>query len=307
MIRTLPSIFLTFLSFNCFSAPVFNLAINQDCLVAELPTMKAEFVIYKGSCINGKANGYSEVRWFNKNRDLIGVTTGIFTNGVLGGSITYSNYKDKFIYTGEIVDGLFNGVGTYITEYLSYKGLFKNGEYSGYGMIEQSDGTLIKGWFREDKLNGYGHISFKSGLIKEGNFIDWKLNGYGIEKYPNGGRYEGSFKNGSYDGLGILFKPNGEEMPVAFFANGKFLQVAGSTPRSYFSDLSQLFKPSIKISEDQENELSSKINRMQPQLERSRSVNIISPNGSVSTGTMWSNKPPGSVGLGGGTFIQLDK
>jgi len=307
MNRTLLFVLFTLFSLNCLSSPVFIPSLSQRCFVAELPTMKSEYVIYDGPCVNGEANGNSEVAWFNKKNDLVGVTTGTFKNGLLGGSIIYSNHIDKFLYIGEMADGLFNGIGTYITEDLKYNGLFKNGDYSGYGIIEQSDGTRIKGWFREGKLNGYGHISFKNGLIKEGNFIDWKLNGYGIEKYPNGGRYEGSFKNGNYEGLGILFKPNGEEMPVAYFSNGKFLQVAGSTPRSYFSDLSQLFKPSIKISEEQENELSSRIHRIQPQLERSRSVNIISPNGNVSTGTLWSNKPSGSVSFGGGTFIQLDK
>ena len=307
MIRTLSFIFLTLLSFNCISVPAFTLAINQHCWVEELPTMKSEFVFYEGGCVKGKANGIGEATWFNKEREVIGVTRGTFTNGVLAGSIYYSNRKEKFVYTGEIIDGFYNGTGTLIINDLIYKGLFKNGEFNGYGMIEQFDGTLIKGWFKEDKLNGYGHISFKNGLIKEGNFIDWKLNGYGIEKYPDGGRYEGSFKNGSYDGLGILFKPNGEEMPVAYFSNGKFVQVAVSTPRSYFSDLSQLFKPSIKISEEQENELNSRINRMQPLFNGSQSVNIISPNGSVRTGSMWSNKRPGSSSLGGGTFIQLDK
>ena len=278
---------------------------TTGCKVWDSEINVSQKIRFLGVCKNGFADGQGTVEFIENGRVEV-IWYGFFTNGYLQGP---ANIKDNNSETvGIIRNSVLNGEGRIaFTNGTIVEGAFIDGKLNGYGKISYGNGTLIKGWFKNDKLNGYGLAAYKNGVTNEGDFIDGKLNGYGIQTVTNGGRYEGFFKNSKYDGIGTLYKPNGEAMPIAMYSDGNFIRTIGSSSSVLNSYSPQQLTPAARTSAEQENELDSRIRNTQNQLERSRSINIISPNGSVTTGTMWSNKPPGSVGLGGGTFIQLDK
>ena len=278
---------------------------TTGCKVWDSDIDASQTIRFTGVCKNGFADGQGTVEWIANGRVEI-IWYGFFNNGYLQGPASIKDRNAEIV--GIFRNSKLNGEGR-----IAFKdgpiveGAFIDGKLNGYGKIHYGNGTLVKGWFKNDELNGYGLATYKNGVTNEGSFIDGKLNGYGIQTYTNGGRYEGFFKNSKYDGIGTLFKPNGEAMPIAMYSDGVFIRIIGSSSSASNSYLSQQLTPSARLSAEQENELGTRISNTQNHLERSRSINIISPNGNVTTGTIWSNKSPGSIGLGGGTFIQLDK
>jgi len=279
MYRILITVFAALLSLDCFSGQSFVLAINQHCWVEELPTMKSEFVIYHGDCIKGKANGVGEVTWFNDDREVVGVTTGTFTNGVIGGSIYYSNHKDKFMYFGEIVNGQFNGNGILLTEKSTYEGSFFQGKPHGQGVQKWNSGTRYVGSFYQGRINGFGSMH-----------------------YTNGGKYVGQWANGLYEGEGIMYAPNGSFVGVGVFANGAFVRLADvhrNVPENFVTP--QIATPTVQfISESEANNATRSIS-----LNGTKQINIITPNGGVIQGSIWSTQRGGS--LNSGTFLQIHK
>jgi hypothetical protein len=278
---------------------------TTGCKIWDSEIDVSQTIRYAGVCKNGFADGQGTVE-FIENGKVELIWYGFFTNGYLQGPASIKRRDSETV--GIIRNSELNGEGRItFTNGTIVEGAFMDGKLNGYGKIRYGNGTLLKGWFKNNELNGYGLATYKNGITYEGNFIDGKLNGYGIQTVTNGGRYEGFFKNSKYDGIGTLFKPNGEAMPIAMYSDGVFIRIIGSSSSASNSYLSQQLTPSARLSAEQENELSTRISNTQNHLERSRSINIISPNGNVTTGTIWSNKSPGSIGLGGGTFIQTDK
>ena len=125
-------------------------------------------------------------------------------------------------YTGNLINGKFNGQGELISynkdkqlEFF-YEGKFKDGNMNGKGKIKlyNKDGNLdrcYEGDFKDDKYNGKGELIFynKDGESKnysyEGDFKDDKCHGKGkLTFYNKNGEsfcsYEGDFKDDKYNG-----------------------------------------------------------------------------------------------------------
>lgn len=108
---------------------------------------------------------------------------------------------DGTIYTGEMINGLFNGNGVQTRNgKILYDGEFKDGLYNGKGKLI-TEAYVYEGYFSKGIIDGHGKIT-----------------------YYNKQKYEGDFKNSVYDGMGVLEDSNGAVYTGDFkkhFRNGK--------------------------------------------------------------------------------------
>jgi LysM repeat protein len=121
--------------------------------------------IYRGEFLNGESTGY-------------GVRT-----------ITDADHGNNIVnkYSGEWLKGRREGQGI-IEEYkrsalsFSYKGSFKNHQYSGHGVLKEGNGDVYDGEWSEDKRNGYGTQTHKNGKIEKGTWKDDVLMQHDVSK-----------------------------------------------------------------------------------------------------------------------------
>ena len=282
-----------------FAMSGFLFDVESKCKVWDPSIGDGESLRFSGNCKNGFADGIGTAEWIQNNA-VIETWTGFFVNGVLEGRARIKN--SKFDHIGIYKNLRWDGEGRRLySQGTVHEGTFMGDWLNGFGVIRQNDGTVVKGWFRDGLLNGYGEVAYRDGTKQEGDFVEGKLNGYGVARYSNGGGYQGQWRNGKYDGIGILSKPDGSEMPIGMYSGGKFIQFADAPS---YSTVQSRSAPQKSIGQ-QEIEMLGNISNTQSVLNQSSTVNIISPNGKVTTGTMWSTQQPGM--LGGGTFIQLNK
>lgn len=72
-------------------------------------------------------------------------------------------------YTGQVLDGLFHGVGTfYYGDNERYEGEFTYGKREGHGRFYYADGSIYDGEWVDDKIKGKGTAYFASGNVYEG-------------------------------------------------------------------------------------------------------------------------------------------
>lgn len=160
---------------------------------------------------------------------------GIITNGVINKGEMF--FKNKFKYSGDIYNNLPSNKGVYynFSEKYIYEGDLVEGLMDGNGIIKYSDGSWYEGQFKKDKYEGKGKIAFKNGGSYEGEFRNNLMNGKGKYTYPDGKIFEGNYQNGLKHGFGkiswnenkyfegywINNKQHGEGN---FFLNGKILK-----------------------------------------------------------------------------------
>jgi len=163
---------------------------------------------FKGSLINGEANGEGEILINHKIKYI-----GDFNNNIPNKKGKLFNLIDKSIYEGDLVEG----------------------KKEGKGIIKFNDGTIYEGDFINDKYEGNGKLTFKNGCVYEGNFNNNSFNGKGKYIYTDGKVYDGDFQMGLKHGYGKLIwnedkyfegywvnnKQHGEGK---FYNNGKILK-----------------------------------------------------------------------------------
>ena len=92
-------------------------------------------------------------------------------------------FQDKdFVIMGEFKEGDLNGKGIVFNKNLNkkiYEGSFVNGEKSGNGVLNLSNGDKYEGEFKNNKYNGKGVYYFKGGKSWSGNFKEGSFDGEG--------------------------------------------------------------------------------------------------------------------------------
>lgn len=92
------------------------------------------------------------------------------------------------LYEGEMEDGRFHGLGTYI---------FTNGD-------------KYTGKFSKNLMHGYGEFTWKSGQRFIGEFCEHAKHGEGVMYEPNGDRVEASWSKGKLHGRGVHYSSTGQ-------------------------------------------------------------------------------------------------
>lgn len=98
----------------------------------------------------------------------------------------------------EFINGHANGIG--ITKYnngIIHKGFIKNNMYNGFGIMYNSDETVLYvGEWKNSKRHGKG-ISYQNGIKYDGEWIDDMPSGRGALTNNNGVTFHGVFQNGN--------------------------------------------------------------------------------------------------------------
>ena len=173
--------------------------------------IEGSLYVYKGSWLKNKKNGYGEITsnegtsysGYFENGEIKGEGIKTNSNGdIIKGNWTNNDFPSgencSYIgqngqqYYGEIVDGKFEGYGTFIDSNGSkYEGSFMGNQRTGFGQQIYSDGSVYTGYYYGNQRN------------KEGSF-----------EFSNGYTYEGGFLNGVFYGNGYLIAEENEEITV---------------------------------------------------------------------------------------------
>ena len=101
-----------------------------------------------------------------------------------------------------------NGYGVFICADGEYKGEWKNGDQSGYGVKTWTDGDRYEGNWKDDEINGKGTYTWPDGRKYEGEYQNGKKNGKGTYTWADGRKYEGEYQNGEKNGQGTYLDVN---------------------------------------------------------------------------------------------------
>lgn len=106
-------------------------------------------------------------------------------------------------YTGDRVNGIFEGVGTYVwDDGEKYEGNWSNGMYNGQGTYTWINGEKYEGEWKTEAFEGQGKYTWPSGSYYEGEWKGGVKEGHGVYSWANGDRYEGEWKAGVKEGQG---------------------------------------------------------------------------------------------------------
>ena len=135
--------------------------------------------------------------------------------------------EGRITYTGNYVDGLYDGRGSLYNEgVLLYEGGFTAGIYEGQGKLYADGSPIYEGGFAGGKRSGEGSV-YKNGVLEyKGAFADDVYNGQGVEYHADGRqvKYSGGFLQGAYAGEGTAYYENGQMRYKGMFENGLFEQ-----------------------------------------------------------------------------------
>ena len=121
------------------------------------------------------------------------------SNAELALTVTWSGSEYKGTYTGEALNGVPNGEGTFIHEgnEITYTGDWKNGTFNGQGSLTYSDGKWEEGTYKDGKRNGWvrrydSKSSYKDNIYDNGGK-------YGVQSEYSKGKLvkETIYANGS--------------------------------------------------------------------------------------------------------------
>lgn len=88
---------------------------------------------------------------------------GYFSHGLATESGTFCDKDGTIKYQGNLLNGLFNGLGKYSFNSTEYVGNFMNGLPDGRGLYKNKSGWIYEGNFNFGVFNGMGTLTYNSG------------------------------------------------------------------------------------------------------------------------------------------------
>ena len=115
-----------------------------------------------------------------------------------------------------------------------YSGEFVNGKFNGTGQYFWAGGDSYSGQFTDGQINGYGKLTFASGYSWSGSFVNGQIV-TGVGEYfvgSNGDMFSGNWIDGLPNGTGTLIRSNGTKEQVSY-QNGQLVVIGSSASSSY--------------------------------------------------------------------------
>lgn len=191
---------------------------------------------YDGAIVKNVPSGEGTFKYSDGEEEIIYSGTWEEGKPVGVGELTYNGFpldycKKTFVgsYSGEAVDGLPQGTGTFHAgtdqDYIEYEGQWENGSISGEGNLHTDSCTLTfnDGYEDYDRTGEYSGSVFNGIPSGSGSFTT--MNSQDVYW-----TYTGEWKDGVYDGFGRQEWENGYYMEGTF-TEGLFTP----TPVEYFS------------------------------------------------------------------------
>ncbi len=198
---------------------------------------------YKGSWLKNQKNGYGECIDKDGTRYV-----GYFENGKIKGEGIKTNSN------GDIVSGNWTNNEYPSGEKCSYYGIdgqryhgeIVDGKFEGYGTFIDSTGTKYEGTFTGNQRTGFGQQIYADGSVYTGYYYGNQRNKEGTFEFSNGYTYEGGFLNGVFYGNGFLTAEENEEITVIASSEWNGLDVPDNSEGATTSDGEQIVA-SIKL------------------------------------------------------------
>ncbi len=189
---------------------------STGCEVFNPNPKPGEYIKYEGNCLNGKADGYGTLTWF-QDSCAINRVSGRFVSGKLEGRVSIQYFESTASrFEGYFVSGTREGFGTYT--FLCGKtvsGIFHKNELTDSVVIEWKNGKRYRGQMKgEDHMLGQGSLLFPNGDTYVGPFRNNKRHGKGVYKWSNGDTYEGEYDDDSSAGPGFYTFANGSKFAI---------------------------------------------------------------------------------------------
>ena len=166
-------------------------------------------LVYKGQIKKANENGIG-IEFLND-----GYYEGEFKDGNKEGYGIFHPYNHDQIerYECEYKNNLCEGYGiVYYKDGGKFIGVFKNDLPNGFGLeIDSKFNIIYKGLYNDGFYNGYGILNNYGDEIYKGEFIKEDFEGYGIYYYSNGDIYEGEWKKSVKNGWGFFYKSKVEK------------------------------------------------------------------------------------------------
>ena len=130
--------------------------------------------------------------------------------------------KKKVLYKGEFIDGEKSGKGEEDSSEGKFVGNFYHDKKNGKGkMIFKNSGDIYEGDYKNDLFDGEGHYIWKmTGQEYTGEYKNGLMHGKGLYEWNEGEFYRGNFVNGKKEGEGELHMGNGR-VYIGPFVNGR--------------------------------------------------------------------------------------
>ena len=141
--------------------------------------------------------------------------------GITGWGEKFS-LKKRALYKGEFIDGEKSGKGEEDSSEGHFVGNFYHDKKNGKGkMIYKISGDEYEGDYKNDLFDGKGHYIWKTnGQQYTGDYKNGLMHGKGLLQYSESEFYKGDFVNGKKEGEGELHMGNGKSY-VGPFVNGR--------------------------------------------------------------------------------------
>ena len=173
----------------------------------------------KGYFKDGEFYGWG-MRFNSNNKDIfMGPFYGDKGISGLGEKFTW---KKKVLYRGEFIDGEKSGKGEEDSSEGKFVGNFYHDKKNGKGkMMYKISGDIYEGDYKNDLFDGQGHYIWKmTGQEYTGEYKMGQMHGKGLYEWSEGEFYRGEFVNGKKEGEGELHWGNGRTY-IGQFANGR--------------------------------------------------------------------------------------
>jgi hypothetical protein len=155
------------------------------------------------------------------------IYTGVLVDGLFEGN-GKQHWLNGSFYEGEFKKGYYNGFGKLHTIEFTYEGFFSDGLMNGEGILRFTTGDTIYGIFKNGYVYGMGRIEYQNGDVYEGHIVNNIRNGAGNYIRNNGDIYIGNFERDMFNGWGTYYELNGNYYIGEFFdnqyhGNGKYV------------------------------------------------------------------------------------
>ncbi len=144
--------------------------------------------------------------------------------------VTTLRYWHGAAYTGEVMDGLAWGKGTYTTkdgrvvecEWEADRPKPIEGTHESTGRITYPNGDVYEGYIGSGIIgiignaHGVGVYTYADGRVYKGEFVENEQWGEGVMTWPDGRSFRGHFYKDAPDGNGVMTYPDGQRVEGYF-------------------------------------------------------------------------------------------
>lgn len=190
---------------DCDTGEIYEGEVSRGLRHGRGVLLYADGLLYEGHFWKGREHGHGVLM----TGDRTIVYTGDWLEGSFNGRGTYYyasvNQDENERYEGDWKEGLRHGKGDYFYRNgCIYRGDWREHKRHGRGLFTWPDGSRYDGDWEGDLRHGRGFLQLENGFSYDGQWHRNVMEGRGTCTFPSGQVYQGTFRNGLRDGRGSI-------------------------------------------------------------------------------------------------------